>query len=89
MQNNKTLEALKLTLLALLDLVRQLPVDERLAYYNLDLAERAELTAKEVISNTVPYDERTERQRVIDELINELDPAQETIINWLKRKRSA
>jgi hypothetical protein len=32
-------------------------------------------------------DDRTERQRVIDELINELDPAQETIINFLKRKR--
>jgi hypothetical protein len=91
MIDTKTLDALKLALAAIQDIVRQLPVDEKLADYNLDLLERAEATAKEVISGTVPYDERTERQRVIDELINDVDLNTgngSMILSYLKRNRT-
>lgn len=91
MQDNKTLEALKLALHALEDLIHQLPTDERLADYNLDYAESACDTAREVINNTVPYDERTERERVTDELINAIDPNTSNgaiILSYLKRNRT-
>lgn len=91
MTDTKTLDALKQTLAALQDLVRQLPVTELLADYNLDLVERAEQTAKEVIAGAVPYDERTERERVTDELINGIDPNTtngSVLLSYLKRNRS-
>jgi hypothetical protein len=91
MTDTKTLDALKLTLAAIRDLMRQIPNDERLADFNFDLCERAELTAQEVIAGTTPDDDRTERQRVIDELINDIDPNTtngSVILSYLKRNRT-
>ena len=84
-------QALRLTLLAMLDLSRQIPNDERLADFNFDLCEIAEQTAKETLKGIVPYDERTERERVTDELINSIDPNTingAIILSYLKRNRT-